>query len=67
RCGACVRECPVSLMPTLIDLSARNENWEQAKIYGSVDCIECGVCSYVCPTNRRLVQSIKLAKIKTLK
>ncbi|MDD4182932.1 MAG: electron transport complex subunit RsxC [Candidatus Omnitrophica bacterium] len=67
RCGSCVRECPMSLMPTLIDLASRNENWEQALIYGSADCIECGICSYVCPTNRRLVQSIKQAKIKTLK
>lgn len=67
RCGNCIRECPMSLMPTLIDLASRNENWEQASIYGSADCIECGLCSYVCPTSRRLVQSIKQAKIKTLK
>lgn len=67
RCGSCVRECPMGLMPTLIDLASRNENWQLAKIYGSADCIECGLCSYVCPTNRRLVQSIKQAKIKTLK
>lgn len=66
RCGSCVRECPMNLMPTLIDLASRNENWEKAKTYGSIDCIECGICSYVCPTNRRLVQSIKQAKIKTL-
>lgn len=67
RCGACVRECPMKLMPCLIDLASRNESWEQAKTYGSVDCIECGVCGYVCPTNRRLIQSIKQAKIKALK
>ncbi|MDD4955211.1 MAG: electron transport complex subunit RsxC [Candidatus Omnitrophica bacterium] len=67
RCGSCVRECPMSLMPTLIDLAARNENWQLAAIYGSADCIECGICSYVCPTRRWLVQSIKQAKIKTPK
>ncbi len=64
RCGSCIRECPVWLMPTLIDISSRNQRWDQTLAYGAKDCIECGVCSYVCPTNRRLLQSIKRAKIE---
>jgi len=64
RCGACIRECPVGLMPTLIDLSSRREFWPEAKRYGALDCIECGICSYVCPVNIRLVQSIKRAKLE---
>jgi electron transport complex protein RnfC len=31
---------------------------------GAMDCIECGICSYVCPTRRELVHWIKLAKAK---
>ena len=64
RCGACVRECPVFLMPTLISLASQKELWSQAKVYGASDCIECGICNYVCPANIRLVQSIKRAKIE---
>ncbi|MCK9615139.1 MAG: electron transport complex subunit RsxC [Candidatus Omnitrophica bacterium] len=64
RCGACVRECPVSLMPTLIDLTSRRELWKESALYGATDCIECGVCNYVCPTNRMLLQSIKRAKLE---
>jgi electron transport complex protein RnfC len=64
RCGACVRECPSGLMPCLINLAAQKELWEEAKKYGALDCIECGVCSYVCPASRRLVQSIKRAKLE---
>ncbi|MDD5584122.1 MAG: electron transport complex subunit RsxC [Candidatus Omnitrophica bacterium] len=67
RCGACVRECPVSLMPCLINLASQKSLWDQTKRYGASDCIECGVCSYVCPTNRRLVQSIKRAKLEGMK
>ena len=25
-------------------------------------CIECGICSYVCPTHRPLAQLVKVAK-----
>ena len=67
RCGACVRECPVFLMPTLISLASQKELWSQAKIYGAPDCIECGICNYVCPANIRLVQHIKRAKLEVLK
>lgn len=64
RCGACVRECPVFLMPTLISSSSRKELWQQAKLYGAKDCIECGICSYVCPSKIMLVQSIRRAKLQ---
>jgi len=64
RCGACVRNCPAALMPTLINLAAQKQLWHDAKLYGASDCIECGLCNYVCPSNIRLVQSIKRAKME---
>jgi electron transport complex protein RnfC len=67
RCGACIRECPVGLMPCLINLASEKEMWKEATKYGASDCIECGLCSYVCPANRRIVQSIKRAKLEKLK
>ena len=67
RCGACIRDCPSGLMPCLINLAAEKELWPQAKKYCALDCIECGVCNYVCPANRRLVQSIKRAKLEAVK
>jgi len=67
RCGCCVRECPVGLMPTLIGLASQKEMWKEAKAYGALDCIECGICSYACPSKIRLVQSIKRAKLEALK
>lgn len=67
RCGACVRECPVGLMPCLINLASEREIWQEAGVYGALDCIECGLCNYVCPADRRIVQSIKRAKLELTK
>lgn len=63
-CGACMNHCPFRLDPRSIakayDLD-RGEDLEKL----CVDlCMECGCCSYVCPANRPLVQTNKLAKIK---
>jgi electron transport complex protein RnfC len=67
RCGACVRECPVFLMPTLISVAAQKGLWLESKSYGALDCIECGLCNYVCPANIKLVQHIKRAKLEVVK
>jgi electron transport complex protein RnfC len=67
RCGACVRACPVGLMPCLINLASEKEKWTEAGAYRALDCIECGLCNYVCPANRRLTQSIKRAKLEVVK
>jgi electron transport complex protein RnfC len=67
RCGACIRECPVGLLPCLINLAAENQDWTKAKSYFPLDCIECGLCNYVCPAKRRLTQSIKRAKLEVAK
>lgn len=67
RCGACVRACPMGLMPCLINLASEKEMWTEAKAYNALDCIECGLCNYVCPANRTLTQSIKRAKLEAVK
>ena len=67
RCAACVRGCPVGLMPCQINLASERSLWLQTKEYGASDCIECGICNYVCPANRRLLQTIKMAKLEVAK
>ncbi len=67
RCAACVRACPVGLMPCQINLASERSLWELTKEYGASDCIECGICNYVCPANRRLLQTIKMAKLEGVK
>jgi electron transport complex protein RnfC len=67
RCAACVRLCPVGLMPCAINLASERAFWNLTKEYGALDCIECGICNYVCPSNRRLLQTIKRAKLESAK
>ena len=67
RCAACVRGCPVGLMPCQINLASEKMLWSLAKEYGASDCIECGICNYVCPANRKLLQTIKRAKLEVVK
>ena len=62
RCGECVAHCPMGLMPGMISLAIEKDNLDLAQSYGHMDCIECGLCSYICPANRNLVQAIKYAK-----
>jgi electron transport complex protein RnfC len=67
RCAACVRACPVGLLPCQINLASERSLWNLTKEYGASDCIECGICNYVCPANRRLLQTIKRAKLEVIK
>ena len=62
RCGNCVEYCPLGLMPCFIKLHADKQDWPLAKLYGYLDCMECGLCNYSCPQGINLVESIKVAK-----
>lgn len=62
RCGRCVEACPALLHPFMIASYADRRDWDGVERFFGVDCIECGCCSYVCPTRRPLVQLIKLGK-----
>ncbi len=66
HCGRCVAACPMGLNPTTFakalkveDKEDRAVSLEDAKINL---CMECGCCSYVCPSRRPLVQNNRLAK-----
>lgn len=60
RCGRCVAGCPMGLVPTELMGLAMRGRFEEAT--DALDCIECGTCAYICPSNRRLVHWLRLAK-----
>lgn len=62
RCSRCAEACPMYLQPFAIGIYANRRDWDRTEQYHALDCIECGCCSYVCPTRRPLVQLIRLAK-----
>lgn len=62
RCSKCLRVCPEGLNPIkLKELWNRKEKDEFLK-FGGEKCIECGLCSYVCPANIEIAQAIKTGK-----
>lgn len=65
RCAKCVSICPMGLEPYLLaKLSMFNllERMETEKV---MDCIECGSCSFTCPSDRPLLDYIRLGKGRT--
>ena len=62
RCGRCVRACPLSLMPLDFARAFAMRDYDLLEDRRINLCMECGCCSYVCPTNRPLVENHKLAK-----
>ena len=62
RCGRCVENCPMNLMPTLLEQNVQYQNIDALNKLSVTNCMECGCCSYNCPAFRPLVQSIRLGK-----
>ncbi len=66
RCAACVRDCPINLVPTFIAQAAEHGLYDRAVKLHAADCIECGCCSYICPARIPLTQWIRIAKAEVL-
>lgn len=64
RCGACTRHCPFGLRSQAIARANKLEDIEALKKLQVETCMECGCCAYVCPANRPLIQSNRIAKAK---
>jgi len=62
RCSACLDACPVFLNPSQLGALSRAGRYQDMLGLNIMDCIECGSCSYVCPSNIPLVQRFRVAK-----
>jgi electron transport complex protein RnfC len=62
RCGHCLDACPVFLNPQHLGSLARLQRYEEMEAYHLRDCMLCGCCSYVCPSNIPLSQLFQAAK-----
>lgn len=65
RCGQCVLCCPVGLEPLNLHKALVQGNLALAREEGLGFCIECGICSYVCPSRVPLVSEFQNAKEAT--
>ena len=66
HCGRCVAACPMSLNPTLFAKAMKLDDKADAVARLTAAkinlCVECGSCSFVCPSVRPLVETNRLAK-----
>jgi electron transport complex protein RnfC len=62
HCGHCLDACPVFLNPQLLGSLARHGDLEAMEQAHLLDCMLCGCCSYVCPSNIPLSQMFTASK-----
>lgn len=59
NCGRCVSVCPGHVLPARLAKLAERGDMAGFEALDSMECCECGCCSYICPAKRPLTQSIK--------
>ncbi|MBU0690833.1 hypothetical protein KKH18_03365 [bacterium] len=62
NCGRCTRVCTANLQVHLIARYAEYNMLPDTKQYYPEACNGCGLCGYVCPAHRPLVQFVEMAK-----
>ena len=61
RCGKCVSACPMHLAPTFIRRALEEQDAKKLSKYHLEDCNACGCCSFICPAQIPLVETVALA------
>jgi len=61
-CNYCESVCPVNLMPYLLSKYITHNMLEEASKYRILACIDCGLCTYVCPSKIPLMVHIQDGK-----
>ncbi len=64
HCGRCIDACSMRLNPSLLAKYSKAERYDDCGEAYADACIECGVCTYVCPADIPITQYIKTAKQK---
>ena len=67
RCARCVEVCPMGLEPYMLAQLGGHKRWADAAASGVANCLECGCCSYICPSSRPILDFIRLAKAESRK
>ncbi len=62
RCGQCLEACSNLLNPSRLARLARAGRYEELENSYVMDCMECGACTYTCPSGVPIVHLIRAAK-----
>jgi Na+-transporting NADH:ubiquinone oxidoreductase subunit A len=66
-CMHCADVCPVDILPQMAYKAILAEEVEAYLAHGLLDCVNCGLCSYVCPSKIELSQTFKETKAAVAK
>ena len=64
RCAKCVNVCCMGLEPYLLATLSAHGDFERVEKENIMSCIECGSCQFTCPSNRPMLDYIRLGKAK---
>lgn len=62
KCGRCITQCPMSLMPSSAENAFELKKPELLKKLKVNMCVECACCEFICPAKRPLLQVMTLSK-----
>jgi electron transport complex protein RnfC len=62
RCAKCVSACPMGLEPYLLATASALHEWDMVEQHDITSCIECGSCQFTCPSNRPMLDNIRMGK-----
>jgi electron transport complex protein RnfC len=62
RCGDCARVCAAGLLPQQLLRAALADAHDTLRQLGVRDCIDCGLCDYVCPSQIPLADRFRHAR-----
>ncbi len=61
-CMHCADICPVDILPHMTYKAILADEVEEYLAHGLLDCVDCGLCSYVCPSKIELAHTFNQAK-----
>lgn len=67
RCTRCINVCSMGLEPYLLEKLAFKGDFDGCEAKAIVDCIECGACSYICPSSRPILDYIRYGKANVMR
>jgi len=67
NCGTCAKICPVDILPQFTMKCLVADEVEEALAHGLLDCAECGLCTYACPSKIELREVFRTAKAQYYK
>ncbi len=63
-CMYCADVCPVDILPQMLYKAILAQEVEEYLAHGLLDCVRCGLCSYVCPSKIELTENFEKAKME---